>query len=132
MKFHYENLSHNSLLWAFQNQPIICETLVYMATFKVYTNLKVLPQPHAITLYNEEVTVCILLYVGFERHEYLEHAGNTNFHIVSFHKGVLQMCEFEGIKDQIKCIDNRALFFSVLRNSSDSFCNDLKALLAVD
>lgn len=105
MRLFYERLEHNELLWALENNQTICRSLAYMTTFKEYKNLKVIPKQHSIEIFNDEVLLSIIFYVGFEKNEYVENTDKTNFQIVSFNRFTNEMLEFAKFKNEIKYIE---------------------------
>jgi len=132
MKLFYERLEHNELLWALENNQTICKSLAYMTTFKEYENLKVIAKQHSIEVFNDELILSIILYVGFEQKEYIENKRKTNFQIVSFKKVTNEMHEFAELKNEIKFIEPKALFYTSLSFSSDGFCSNLKTILEIN
>ena len=70
MEFIYEKLEHNELLNTLKNNKTVCNSLVYMVTFQFYDELKVVPKKHSIEILNENISLSIILYVGFEKEEY--------------------------------------------------------------
>lgn len=131
MELFYERLEHDELLWALENNQTICRSLAYMVTFKEYQNLKVTPKQHSIEIFNDELVLSIILYVGFEQNEYIENKNKANFQIVSFNKVTNEMHEFAELKNEIKFIEPKALFYTTLSFSENDFCNDLKIILDI-
>lgn len=131
MELFYERLEHDELLWALENNQTICKSLAYMVTFKEYQNLKVTPKQHSIEIFNDELVLSIILYVGFEQNEYIENKNKANFQIVSFNKVTNEMHEFAELKNEIKFIEPKALFYTTLSFSENDFCNDLKIILDI-
>lgn len=132
MKLFYERLEHNELLWSLENNQTICKSLAYMVTFKEYQNLKVIPKQHSIEIFNDELILSIIFYVGFEKKEYLENYGKENMHLISFSKFTREMHEFEELKNEIKFIEPKALFYTSLSFANNEFCNDLKTILEIN
>ena len=131
MKLFYERLEHNELLSALQYKQTICKSLPYMTTFKKYENLKVVPKTHSIEIFNDELILSIILYVGFENNEYVENVNKSNFQIVSFQKTTNEMYEFTEFSNVIKFIEPKALFYTSLSFATDNFSNDLKTILHI-
>lgn len=132
MKLFYERLEHNELLSALENNQTICKSLAYMTTFKKYENLKVVPKTHSIEIFNDELILSIILYVGFENNEYVENVNKSNFQIVSFQKTTNEMYEFTEFSNVIKFIEPKALFYTSLSFATDNFSNDLKTILEIN
>ncbi len=125
MELIYNHLHNNGLLSVLQNQEIT-QSLAYMLDFKEHLDLKVTSKPFSIEIANNEVTIAVLLYVGFEGAEYEELKTKPNVHIVSFDTITQSMWEFEYIK--IKHIDYMSLFFMSLSRSKNSNLKDYQAL----
>ena len=132
MKLFYERIEHNELLSALENNQTICKSLAYMTTFKKYENLKVVPKTHSIEIFNDELILSIILYVGFENNEYVENVNKSNFQIVSFQKTTNEMYEFTEFSNVIKFIEPKALFYTSLSFATDNFSNDLKTILEIN
>ena len=132
MRLFYERLEHNELLWALENNQTICKSLAYMVTFKEHQNFKVIPKQHSIEIFNDELILSIILYVGFEMNEYIENVNKSNFQIVSFQKVISEMCEFAKFSNEIKFVEPKALFYTSLSFADDNFSNDLKTILEIN
>ncbi|HRG18886.1 MAG TPA: hypothetical protein PLP39_07325 [Flavobacterium lutivivi] len=131
MELIYENLENNILLETLKNNQTICKSLAYMLTFDIYEKLQVQPMKNSITIFNEKITISIILYVGYENEDLVEFKNIKKLHIVSFSKVTKEMHEFEKISNKIKFIEPKALFFTTLSLSNNDFCNDLKTLLNI-
>ncbi len=129
MNFYYERLEHNEQLQTFENNQTICKSLAYMVTFKEHENLKVIPKKNSIEIFNDKLVLSIILYVGFEQNEFIENKNKKNFHMISFGKHTNEMHEFKKLKNEIKFIEPKALFFTALSYSKNKFCDDLKTIL---
>ena len=125
MELIYNHLHNNGLLSVLQNEEIN-QSLAYMLDFKEHLDLKVTPKPFSIEIANNEITIAVLLYVGYEGAEYEELKTKPNVHIVSFNKVTQSMWEFEDIK--MKHIDYMSLFFMALSRSKNSNLKDYQAL----
>lgn len=125
MELIYNHLHNNCLLNVLKNEEIT-QILAYMLDFKEYSDLKVTPKPFSIEIANNEITIAVLLYVGFEGAEYEALKTKPNVHVVSFNKVTQTMWEFENIK--IKHFDYMSLFFMSLSRSKNSDLKDYQAL----
>ena len=125
MELIYNHLHNNGLLSVLQNQEIT-QSLAYMLDFKEHLDLKVTSKPFSIEITNNEITIAVLLYVGFEGAEYEELKTKPNVHIVAFDSITQTMCEFEALK--IKHIDYLSLFFMALSRSKISNLKDFQVL----
>ncbi len=131
MKLHYERFEHNELLCALESNQTICKSLAYMATFKEYDYFEVIPKQHSIEISNEELILSIIFYVGYENNEYLKNLNRQNVHIISFNKIISSMFEFEKLKNEIKFIEPKALFYTSLSFANNEFCDNLKTILEI-
>ncbi|GGD24423.1 hypothetical protein [Flavobacterium orientale] len=131
MNLFYERMEHNELLWSFETNQTLCKSLAYMTTFKEYDNFKVEPKKHSIEVFNDQITVSLLLYVGFENEEYVANCNLKNFHIVSFQKVTKEMIEFKMFENEIKYINSKALFFTALSFTENDLCDSMKTLLDI-
>ena len=125
MELIYNHLHNNGLLSVLQNEEI-SQSLAYMLDFKEHLDLTVTPKPFSIEIANNEITIAVLLYVGFEGAEYEDLKTKPNVHIVAFDSITQTMCEFENMK--IKHIDYMSLFFMSLSRSKKSDLKDYQAL----
>ncbi len=125
MELIYNHLHNNSLLYVLKNEEITL-SLAYMLDFKEHSDLKITPKPFSIEIANNQITIAVLLYVGFEGAEYEALKTKPNVHIVSFDTVTQNLWEFEGIK--MKHIDYMSLFFMALSRSKNSNLKDFKAL----
>lgn len=132
MKIFFRRLDAHFLLGTLKRNELARRTLVYMATFKNYNDLKVEARTFSIEIFNDEVSVTILLFVGFEDEEYNKVSKKTNFHIVSFDESYVYMVEFDKIKNDIKYIDNEAWFYTLFNRYNNKLTNDFKTIKNFD
>ena len=97
-----------------------------MLDFKEYSDLKITPKPFSIEIANNQITIAVLLYVGFEGAEFEDLKTKPNVHVVAFDTVTQNMWEFENIK--IKHIDYMSLFFMALSRSKNSNLKDFQGL----
>ena len=109
MKFYYERLEHNALFWTLEKNPTICKALAYLLTFEEYTSFTVQPKLHSIEVKSKEVTISILLFVGYEKTEFLDYEKESNLHIVSFDQSSFKIEEFQVLKPHLKFVQHQAL-----------------------
>lgn len=132
MKMYYNHLENNSLLFELERNKIFCEALLYLVTFKKHTSFNVIPHPHSIEVYNNTVSVFIILYVGYEKLEYLQHIHDDNVHIISFSRIIVDMCEFKKTLTKVKFITPYAIFFTALDIAPDDIpIGELKYILNI-
>lgn len=129
MKMYYPSLENNDLLYSIETNYELCKALIYMVSFKMCETIQVTPYPYSIEIRGDDEIVSIIIYVGFEKNEYLTYASLNNVHIVSFDTSIYKMFEFESIKKQIKFIDPKSLFFMTLELSEPLVYSKLKFLL---
>jgi hypothetical protein len=125
MSFKYQRIEHNILLNILEDFDI-ATTLAYMIDFKNHTNLKVIPHDYSIELSNEDISISIILYVGFENEEYNRIKKNKNFHIVSLSDVVPEMVEFKDLN--VKYIDKLAFMNMIIAKSENNFAQKLNSL----
>lgn len=126
MELIYNHLHNNCLLDILKNDNIK-QSLAYMLDFNEHSDLKVTPKPFSIEIANNEITIAVLLYVGFEGAEYEALKTKPNVHIVTFDKVTQNMFEFENIN--LKYINKTALFFTSLSRSENEEIINLRSLL---
>jgi hypothetical protein len=129
MEIYYNHYRNNYLFDSLKNEEI-AESLAYMVDFKKHKNLKITAKDFHIEIANADITIAVLVYVGFEGKEYEELQTKPNFHVVSFDQVSETMVEFEGIK--IKYINKSALFYMALYRSEDEKVKGLKSILLID
>ena len=129
MKTFYRRIEHNTLLGILSHEEI-SNALAYLVDFKNHSNLNVIPHPYSIEISNEDITISVILFVGFETDEYKELKDRNNFHIVSFSRVVPEMVEFENLN--VKYIDNMSLLFTTMSRCKNELVNLLFLLKHVD
>ncbi len=121
----YRRIEHNVLLDILRNEEIL-SALAYMVDFSNHSNFEVIPKDYSIEISNENITIVVIIYVGFESEEYEKLKNRKNLHLVTFSKVVPEMVEFE--KLNVKYIDNLSLLFMTLSITKDHFGKKLFAL----
>lgn len=116
---YYNHLENNQLLWELKRNKLFCTVLAYSVTFCNYREFKVTAYPHSIELRKKEVILSIILYVGYEKNEFLKYKTESNVYFISFSNVVLNMQEFKEISPLIKCISGYSLFFTALNLAPD-------------
>lgn len=125
-EFVYSNTSYNQLYNLLKEEDI-SKSLAYMIDYKEYENLKITPNKFSIEVSNKDITLVILIWVGFENEEYQNLKHKKNVHIVSFNEVVLEMFEFK--KKPIKIIPILALTQMVIERSKTIEISDIKSLM---
>lgn len=129
MKIHYSKIEHNLLFEALQNEEI-STALTYMIDAKKHRGLKIIPNEHSIELSNDEITIAIILYVGFEDEEYNDLKNRKNLHVITFFNVVPSMVEFNNLN--VKYIDNLALLATTLALSEKTEYQALNHLRSIN
>lgn len=125
-EFTYSRFEYNQLFYLLKAEDI-SESLAYMVDFKEHRCLKIIPNEFSIEASNKDITIIILLYVGFETEEYQSLKTRKNVHIISFDKIVLDMVEFKKIP--IKIIPTLAFAQTVIERAKSLEIYDLKTLM---
>lgn len=123
--FYYSNIDDNMLCQLMKNKEI-SSSLAYIVCAKQHEDLEVTPKKHSIELSNNEISINIILYVGFESDDYYTINRKNNLHIIAFNEIVPSMIEFTGLN--VKFVDKTALLFTVLALSKNPILTDLHHL----
>lgn len=122
---YYKKIKDNVLLDILSNFEI-SEGLAYIVDYYPHKNLLTIPHDYYIEISNKDITIAVILYVGFEGKDYLNLIERENLHVVTFSDVVPNMLEFENIK--VKYIDTTALMFTVMARSKHEFVRYLNRL----
>lgn len=125
MAFKYQRIEHNLLLILLEDIEF-ANSLAYMIEYKNHTNLKIIPHDYSIELSNDEISISIILYVGFENGEYENLKKHKNFYVVALCDVVPEMIEFKDLN--VKFIDKLALMNTIIAKSENSFAEKLNRL----
>jgi hypothetical protein len=120
--FFYKKHEDNNLLYLLRHDEIR-ESLAYMVDFKSHPSLKVTPYDYHIELSSKEITIAVIIYVGFETDYYPKLINIPNLQLVTFSKVLPTMYEFESLN--VKFIDNLSLLFTVLARSENPLAKHL-------
>lgn len=118
MELPYSNFDHCLLFNSLNDSPDLKKAIGYLVSFNEYEDLKINALNHSILIYNDEIAIYIILYVGFERNEFIQNMM-LNSHYVSFQTITSSMFEFKDI--EIKYLDKLAVLFTAL-SISDKDC----------
>ena len=129
MEIYYNHYRNNYLFDSLKNEEI-AESLAYMVDFKKHKNLKITAKDFHIEIANADITIAVLVYVGFEGKEYEELQTKPNFHVVSFDQGTETYIEFENIK--VRYINPISLFFMALEKFDDPKIIELRSILLIE
>jgi hypothetical protein len=116
IKYRYPH-PHNITLLQLLQEPDFAIALAYLVSFKNYKNLEIIPKPHSIEITNNEISISVIIYSGFELNEYKDLQNRTNVHLVSLCSTLLEMFEFKDMP--IKHIDKLAWMFCVINKSEN-------------
>lgn len=125
MKHHFPHIPQNILL-ELLNEPEFSNSLAYLVDFENHIDLRIIPKEYSIELSNNDITVSIIIYSGFELNEYYELKNRTNLHLVCLSDVIPEMVEFQNM--HIKIIDKLAWLFSIIGRSEKDFINKLNHL----
>ena len=130
MKFFYSRLSHCQLHNVLLSNSDLRNAISYLVSYKKHENLKVRANKNSIEIVNGEISIFIILYVGFEKQEFMKSKNKDNQHYITFDFSIIGMNEFKDI--EIKVIDKIAIFFIALSFSKDEKLIDLRTFLNFD
>lgn len=109
---------HVNLLFQLVKENLdFAKAIVYLATYEKHKKLDVIAFKHSIKISNKNVTVAIVLYVGFEKNEYLDFKEDRNLHLITFSDVIPFMIEFK--KLNIKHVDKLAWLLRILQESNN-------------
>ena len=128
MKLHYEKLDNSILQVLLEKNKLARKALVYLVDFKRHRNLQIKFKTHSIEIFNDVVSVSILLSIEFEESEYLEIKQKSNFHIICFNIQTLEVCKDREFIKNLKWVDTYAWFNNLLEFAETRICCDLKTI----
>ncbi len=123
--FYYKRLEHH-ILYQLLKKPEYASSLAYLVDYSSHDQLQVIAKPCSIEISNNDITIAVILFVGFENEEFDDLKYRSNLHLVSFTDAVLEMNEFQKLK--IKYVDCLSLFFMILSRSTHPELRDLNIL----
>jgi hypothetical protein len=112
----YEKKEHQILFWLLSNTEFTT-ILVYLITRREHQNLKVINYSHAIEIWNDHLTIVILLSVGIQNREYLDIRNNRNLHFITFSGFYADESIFKDV--YIKIIDLKEWFNEIMKRSKN-------------
>jgi len=125
MQLHFPHLPQNILL-ELLNDPDFSNSLAYLVDFGDHVDLRIIPKKYSVELSNNDITVSIIIYSGFELNEFYELKNRTNVHLVCLSDVIPEMVEFQNM--HIKFIDKLTWLFSIINRSERDFVSKLKHL----
>ena len=126
MELPYSNFENCLLFNVLKNNYELKRAIVYSLTFKEFDDLHLTALEHSMLLYNDEIAVYIILYVGFENQEYLENRL-LNSYFISFERTTNSMNEFKGI--DVIYLDKAALVHTAIALSKIEILEDFKLFI---
>lgn len=126
MELPYSNFEHCLLFNALKNNDELKRAIVYSLIFKEFDDLKLSALEHSMLLYNDEIAVFIILYVGFENQEYLENRL-LNSYFISFERTTNRMNEFKDV--DVIYLDKAALVHTAIALSKIEILEDFKLFI---
>jgi hypothetical protein len=124
-QFYYSDIHNNQLLQLLKELEF-ASALAYLVDFKNHAHLTITPHDYSIEISNNEITIVIILFSGFEMNEYLILKNKTNLNLISLSEIILEMCEFENM--HVKYIDKLAWFFSVINRSENNLVKKINRI----
>jgi len=122
MELPYSNFEHCLLFNVLKDNDELKKALAYLLTFNEYEDLKAKALNHSILIFNDEISIFIILYVGFEENEFVENLM-LNSHFVSFKRNTSSMIEFKDV--DVKFIDKLSIVFTSISLSKNETLRDL-------
>ena len=126
MELPYSNFENCLLFNVLKDNNELKKAIAYLLTFNEYENLKVKALNHSIIIFNDEISIFVILYVGFEENEFLENLM-LNSHFISFDRITNSMLEFKDI--EVKFIDKLAILFTAISLSKNETLIDFRVFL---
>ena len=126
MELPYSNFENCLLFNVLKNNYELKRAIVYSLTFKEFDDLKLSALEHSMLLYNDEIAVYIILYVGFENQEYLENRL-LNSYFISFERTTNSMNEFKDV--DVIYLDKAALVHTAIALSKIEILEDFKLFI---
>lgn len=126
MELPYSNFEHCLLFNVLKNNDELKRAIVYSLTFKEFDDLHLTALEHSMLLYNDEIVVYIILYVGFENQEYLENRL-LNSYFISFERATNSMNEFKDV--DVIYLDKAALVHTAIALSKIEILEDFKLFI---
>lgn len=126
MELPYSNFEHCLLFNVLKNNYELKRAIVYSLTFKEFDDLHLTALEHSMLLYNDEIAVYIILYVGFENQEYLENRL-LNSYFILFGRATNSMSEFKDI--DVIYLDKTALVHTAIALSKVEILEDFKLFI---
>ena len=128
LEFIYNRIEHCVLLDLLKSKDIN-QSLAYMVDFKEYKNLTIVPKTYSIEVSNDNITMIIILLIGFEKEEYKELEEKVNVHLICFNNAYKLINEFKKFRNKIKHIEFMSLFYMQLSRTKSKKLHDSIALL---
>lgn len=126
MELPYSNFKNCLLFNALKNNDELKRAIIYSLIFKEFDDLKLSALEHSMLLYNDEIAVYIILYVGFENQEYLENRL-LNSYFISFERTTNRMNEFKDV--DVIYLDKAALVHTAIALSKIEILEDFKLFI---
>lgn len=126
MELPYSNFENCLLFNVLKNNYELKRAIVYSLTFKEFDDLHLTALEHSMLLYNDEIAVYIILYVGFENQEYLENRL-LNSYFISFERTTNSLNEFKDV--DVIYLDKAALVHTAIALSKIEILEDFKLFI---
>ncbi len=112
----YEKKEHQTLFWLLNNTEFT-EALVYLVCRKEYQNLKIINYRQSIEIWNDQLTIVILLSVGRKNREYLTSRNSPNTYFITFSNFFSDESVFEDI--YVKIVNLKEWFNEILKRAKN-------------
>lgn len=130
MKTFFFGRTNYNLLFALLHKDNFANALAYLVDNKIHEDLNIIPREYSIEISNHEITIAIILFVGFENEEYKKLKNCPNLHFISFSKSLLDMFEFQDLG--VKYYDKLSWFFMIITLSKNKEISSLNRLKELD
>lgn len=121
----YEKKEYQILFWLLSN-PEFTAILTYLITRKEHQNLQVINYSHSIEIWNDRLTIVILLSVGIKNKDYLNLRQSSNLHFITFSRFYDDECIFKNV--YIKIIDLKDWYNEIMKRSKNEEIKRLSEL----
>jgi hypothetical protein len=113
----YESTNYTHLYKLLKIEEFNC-SLAYMVDQKKHKKLNVTFKEHSIEVSNDDITIVIILFVGFENDEYEALKGKSNLHLITFNIKLGGMMGSKGLN--VKYYNQTSLlFFSIVPSENE-------------
>lgn len=127
-KQNYDKFEHNSLFKLFSHDEF-ATALANMLEKRDVGILNIKAHRYCIELSNSKICIAIIIFAGFELHDYNVLKYHSNLKLVSFCNVLPEMLEFKNMK--VTFIDRTELLFNIINISDDFYAKALNTLITI-